>query len=219
MSKVYLVPGLGTDVRIFSKLIPLLNEKEVVCLEYLEPVNLQESIPEYAKRLVERLPKGDPPPVLIGMSLGGTVVTEMAKLIPHEALVVISSYKHRSEVPFLFKMARVLPLHVLVPAWYIRIVVPILARILGICNKEDAKVIKAMLCDRSNSHFAWGRRAIVKWDNQAYPQHFIHINGTKDHLFRGAEKQVTHKIIGGTHNMVMDRAAEIATILNEEIFV
>lgn len=219
MAKIYLIPGLGTDVRIFSKLIPLLDEQDIECLEYREPVSLQESIPEYARRLVDALPPLEEPPILIGMSLGGTIVTEMAKLMAHQQLVIISSYKHQSEVPTLFKIARILPLYVLVPAWYIRIVVPFFARILGICNKEESLELKAMLNDRTPSHFAWGRRAIVKWDNADYPTRFVHINGTKDHIFRKSLPNITHPIIGGTHNMVVDRAAEIAGIINREVIL
>ncbi|BDS11643.1 alpha/beta hydrolase [Aureispira anguillae] len=218
MTKIYLVPGLGNDVRIFSKLIPLLEGegKEIVCLEHKEPLSLNETIPAYAKRMVECIPKTAEPPVLIGMSLGGTIATEMSKLMPLQKLILISTFKHKSEVPFLFKIARILPLHLLVPAWFIRIVIPFFARILGICNREDTQTLRAMLYACTASHFAWGRRAIVAWDNETYPSNFIHINGTKDHIFNLRQEQITHTIKNGTHNMVMDRAAEIATIIHRE---
>jgi pimeloyl-ACP methyl ester carboxylesterase len=218
MSKIYLIPGLGTDIRIFSKLIPLLNNRaEVECLEYREPVSRKESIPEYAQRLVNDIPPQEKPPILIGMSMGGAIATEMAKLVPHRQLVLISTYKHKSEVPLLFKVARWLPLYIFVPAWYVRIVVPFFARILGICNKEDSLGLKEMLKDRTSSHFAWARRAIIKWENEDYPEKYVHINGSKDHIFKKSKKQTTHTIQGGTHNMVMDKAEEIAEIINREV--
>lgn len=219
MAKIYLIPGLGTDVRIFSKLIPLLNEKEVDCLEYSDPEKNTESLSEYADRLIGKIEQNEEPPVLIGMSLGGTIATEISKRIPLKKLVIISSYKHRSEVPFIFKIARLLPLYILVPAWYIRMTVPFFSRILRICNKEEASELKEMLNARTAKHFAWGRRAIVQWDNQDMPSNFIHINGSKDHIFRKANKNATHIIKGGTHNMVVDRASEIAEIINREVLV
>lgn len=219
MAKLYFVPGLGTDVRIFSKLMPLLNapEEDMLCLEYLEPLSMQETIPDYAKRLVELLPEEKEPPILIGMSLGGTIATEMSKLMPHQQLVVISSYKHESETPWLFKAGRLLPIYRLVPAWLICLTVPFFARLLRICNKEDAVLLKAMLLDRSPAHFSWGRHAIVHWSNPVYPEKFVHINGSMDHIFLKALKQCTHVIKGGTHNMVVDRAQEVADIINEEV--
>lgn len=217
MAKVYLIPGLGNDVRIFSKLIPLLKEQDVHCLEYLEPLSVKESIESYAQRLVDGISEEEPP-VLIGMSLGGTIATEMAKRMPHKKLILISSFKHQTEVPLLFKIGRKIPLYRLVPAWYIRLVVPFLAWILRICTKEESQLLKLMLYARSSAHFAWGREAIVHWNNMDYPAQFIHINGTKDHIFKRSEKKATHLIKGGTHNMVLDRAEEIAQIINNEAF-
>jgi pimeloyl-ACP methyl ester carboxylesterase len=218
MAKVYLIPGLGNDVRIFSRLIPLLHEQDITCLEHLEPLNVKESIESYAQRLVDSIPELEEPPVLIGMSLGGTIATEMAKRMPHKKLILISTFKHHTEVPLLFRMGRKIPLYRLVPAWYIRLVIPMLAWMLRICTREESKLLKLMLCARSAAHFSWGREAIVHWNNMDYPAEFIHINGTKDHIFKRSEKQVTHLIKGGTHNMVLDRAEEIAEIINKEAF-
>lgn len=218
MAKVYLIPGLGNDVRIFSRLIPLLLEQDICCLEHLEPLSVKESIEAYAQRLVDGLPDLEEPPVLIGMSLGGTIATEMAKRMPHRKLILISSFKHQTEVPFLFKIVRIFPLYRLVPTWYIRWILPFLAWILGICTKEDSQLLKLMLRARSAAHFSWGREAVIHWNNIDYPPQFIHINGTKDHIFKRSEKQTTHLIKGGTHNMVLDRAEEIAQIINKEAF-
>lgn len=214
MAKVYLIPGLGNDVRIFSRLIPLLLEQDVCCLEYLEPLSVRESIESYAQRLVDSISDVEEPPVLIGMSMGGAVATEMAKRMPFKELVLISSFKHQAEVPLLFKIARVFPLYRLIPAWYVRLMLPLFAWIFGICTKEDSQLLRLMLKDRSAAHFSWGREAIVHWDNKDYPSQYIHINGTKDHIFKRSEKQATHLIKGGTHNMVLDRAEEIAVIIN-----
>jgi len=218
MAKVYLIPGLGNDIRIFSRLLPLLLEQDVSCLEYLEPLSVKESIESYAQRLVDGIPDLEEPPVLIGMSLGGAVATEMAKRMPHRKLIIISSFKHQTEVPLLFKIARKIPLYRFIPAWYIRIMLPLFAWILRICTKEESALLKLMLCAQSAAHFSWGREAIVHWDNMDYPAQFIHINGTKDHVFKRSEKQATHLIKGGTHNMVLDRAEEIAEIINKEAF-
>lgn len=218
MAKAYLIPGLGNDIRIFSKLTPLLLEQDISCLEYLEPLSVKESMESYAQRLVDGIPDLEEPPVLIGMSMGGAVATEMAKRMPHRKLILISTFKHQTEVPFLFKIARIIPLYRLIPAWYIRTMLPLFAWILRICTKEESNLLKLMLRARSAAHFAWGREAVVHWDNVDYPAQFIHINGTKDHIFKQANKQASHLIKGGTHNMVLDRAEEIAEIINKEAF-
>jgi pimeloyl-ACP methyl ester carboxylesterase len=217
MKPILLIPGLGTDRRIFEQLIPLLNSNDVRCIEYHDPENVQCSIKEYAQQVVAKLPEGTTNPVLIGMSLGGTVATELSFLIPYQKLVLVSTFKHRSECPFLFKLARILPIYRWVPAIFIRTTVPFFARLLGICTQESAKQLKQMLQAKSARHFAWGRRAIVEWDNVKMPQNYIHINGSKDHIFGKSNLFATHVIKGGTHNMVVDRAQEIASIINREV--
>ena len=41
MKPILLIPGLGTDRRIFEQLIPLLNSNDVRCIEYHDPENVQ----------------------------------------------------------------------------------------------------------------------------------------------------------------------------------
>lgn len=218
MKTVLFIPGLGTDSRIFEQLIPLLKPVKVQIVEYKDPASTALSIRQYAASIASEL-EGTMPekPIIIGMSMGGTVATELSFLMPYESLVLISTFKHRSECPLIFKIARIFPIYRLVPAFFIRATIPFFARILGICNKQEAQQLKAMLYDRSSMHFAWGRRAIVHWDNPQKPTNFIHINGTKDHIFRKANRNATHLIEGGTHNMVVDKAKEIAEIINREV--
>lgn len=215
---IYMIPGLGTDYRIFSKLVPLLKHQQICYLEYDYEQAYEETIEAYAQRLAGQLTKETVPPILLGMSMGGTVATELAKLIPYQQLILISSYKHREEMPWIFKWARRLPIYRLVPAWFIRATLPVMARLLRVCTKEDAATLKAMLHARSAAHFAWGRNAIVHWDNEQRLERVVHIHGTRDHIFKLGRPYVTHVIEGGTHNMVMDRADEIALILNEVVF-
>ncbi len=217
MRSFILIPGLGTDRRIFEQIIPLLNCKEVQCLEYQDPPNLDCTIKEYAQQLLSSIHISDKQPILLGMSMGGTVATELSFLMPQAKLVLISTFKHRSECPLLFKIARIFPIYRLVPAVFIRAYVPLFARLLGICNKLQAHQLKSMLRARTAVHFAWGRRAVVHWDNPKMPPNCLHINGTKDHIFRKANQFATYLIQGGTHNMVVDRAQEIADIINREI--
>jgi len=46
----------------------------------------------------------EPDPVLIGLSFGGIMCTEIAKQIPVEKIIIISSIKHSGELPFWMKV-------------------------------------------------------------------------------------------------------------------
>ena len=54
-------------------------------------------------------------PVLVGVSFGGMLVQEMAKLIAVRKLIIISSVKLRSELPRRMHFARLTKAHKLLP--------------------------------------------------------------------------------------------------------
>lgn len=211
MATLYCVPGLGTDERIFSRLLPLLAPYEAEVLNFIEPLDYQEPLAAYAKRLAVKIaaPKQEPI-VLMGFSLGGPIALEIAKLYPNATVILISTFKQKKETPIAFKMARALPLHRLVPLWYTHQLIPRLAPLLKITSKEESLLLGKMFRAKSSTHFAWGRQAIVDWENEELPTTCWHINGDKDHIFNSALPYVDQRIKGGTHNMIIDRAEEIA---------
>lgn len=218
--KLYFIPGLGCDHRFFDKLIGLLpTPVEVQCLNHVEPDSPTESIAEYAKRLAATiLPKQEEERViLIGFSLGGMIATELNKLIKTDQLVILSSIKHQSERPALFEWATKIPLYRLTPTWFTQNIIPILARWFRFTEKESGILFSKMIKSASPRHIKWGRYAAINWMNDTWPEQYIHIHGTKDHIFNGKSMKVTHWIEGGTHSMIMDRATEVAAIIEEEI--
>ncbi len=218
--KIYLIPGLGCDIRVFSELVPLLNfdKNNIDCMEWLSPKSIFESIENYAQRVTETMPLDDDGDIiLIGLSLGGMIATEISKLIPYKKLIIISSIVHQEQRPLLLKLARFFPIYHLVPASFTQYILPKLAFWLGISNKKYSDLFHRMLLDRSPQHLHWSRTAAVHWLNQIYPTNYIHIHGTSDHLFPHKAIKIDYPITNGTHNMILDRAEEIALIVNQEI--
>ena len=84
------MPGLAANSQIF-KYISLPDDKFVLhYLEWLLPESIDESIEDYAKRMCEFIKEKNV--ILIGVSFGGIIVQEMAKIIKPIKLVIISSY-------------------------------------------------------------------------------------------------------------------------------
>lgn len=212
MATLYCIPGLGTDERVFSRLFPFLEQHHTcVVLNHIEPLSRQESLAHYAQRLGGEIPMPQEKNfVLLGLSLGGPIAIEIAKQYPNAMVILISTFKQTLEEPFLFKIARVLPLYRLIHIWYTHHVIPCLARLFHIGSQEDSTLLGAMFQAHSAAHFAWGRRAIVHWKNKKLPNICWHLNGDKDHIFNNALPYVDACIIGGTHNMILDRAEEVA---------
>ncbi|MBC7650419.1 MAG: alpha/beta hydrolase, partial [Deinococcales bacterium] len=74
MQKVYFISGLGADKRSFSFLD--LSFCEPIFISWLIPLS-KETLVAYALRL--RATITEPNPIIVGLSFGGMLVTEMAK--------------------------------------------------------------------------------------------------------------------------------------------
>lgn len=217
--KAYCIPGLGTDHRIFQNLIPQLPFDAVEFLDYQEDLAvLGEGIEGYAKRLAEQLLtagkfSGAQPPVLIGLSLGGFVAVELAKQLPHQKLILISTIKHQSERPWVLNMGKKLPLYNWMPTSLSRLLPAWASRITGVTDGPGYRLYRQMLKTWSGQLFRWARHAAVHWENEELPEDVLHIHGTNDHIFTHKRINAQHYIENGSHYMVMDRADEIAPII------
>src|SRR6476660_7854870 len=100
---VYFMPGLAASPMIFERIKLPEDQFEVVLLEWLLPLDA-ESLHDYAVRMAKKVTHENP--VLIGVSFGGILVQEIARVIPVRKTIIISSAKCNSEYPRRFKIAK-----------------------------------------------------------------------------------------------------------------
>jgi pimeloyl-ACP methyl ester carboxylesterase len=221
--KAYCIPGLGTDHRIFQNLIPQLPFDEVEFLDFQDELAfVGEGIEGYAKRLAEKLDKegkfrAENPPILVGLSLGGFVAVELAKHLPHQKVILISTIKHQEERPWILNLGKKIPLYNWMPAWLSRLLPAWASRITGVTDGPGYRLYRKMLKGWSGNMFRWARHAAVHWENRELPQEVFHVHGTNDHIFTHKRIDADHYIEKGTHYMVMDRAKEIAEVIQLEL--
>ena len=213
MSKktVYLLPGLGATVHAFDKLeFPGYERKGI---KWLKPKE-NEDLPQYAKRLSSQIE--DPEnSILCGLSFGGIVSVELAKILPVEKTILISSVKTRREFPNTIKMAKAIPLHKLIKAdrvskfqfWYW---FPF-----GKTTDEDKALIKSMVDVIDGPFTDWCANQAVYWKNKTVPKNLYHIHGTADRVFPFFHIKNYYKVRGGTHFMIVNRADEINEYIKE----
>lgn len=178
---IYFMPGMAANSLIFEKLHfdPLFFE--CYYLEWLEP-NKNESLKDYCKRLAEAIQHKNP--VLIGVSFGGIIVQEIAKLIKVQQVVIISSVKDPSEFPWRMKLARKYKLYHLFPTRYINFIERISKKIVSskkIVHRID--MYQKYLTVRSNNYLKWAFKNTIEWTNDHPISNIIHIHGSKDHIF------------------------------------
>jgi len=109
---VYFMPGLAAGPTIFENIKLPEDQFEMYFLEWFLPSE-NETIESYALRMTQKITHDNP--VLIGVSFGGVLVQEMAKIIQTRKVIIISSVKSKGEFPSRFKIARNTKAYKLIP--------------------------------------------------------------------------------------------------------
>jgi pimeloyl-ACP methyl ester carboxylesterase len=207
--KIYLIPGLGGDGRLFTGLKEEGLEFEV--LEFIDPIP-GESIHEYAGRLSQGIDPGEPF-VVGGVSLGGIISLEVARHTRPERVLLISSVKSSRELPLYFKMFRYLPVHRAISGEFYKKYAPRDSR-KGI-PEYKFKILNDMRMEADPRFVEWAVNAVVHWKRREVPENVIHIHGTRDLMFPGLFLGPRHKVPGGRHVMVLAQADEVTLLVRE----
>ncbi|MDB4904870.1 MAG: hypothetical protein JWQ63_4151 [Mucilaginibacter sp.] len=209
MSKIYLIPGLGADTRVYNNID--LNGYEVICVDWIEP-HKTDTLATYAQKLIYHyniVPKS----IVIGNSLGGMIAIEIAKRIPIEKVILISSIKIIDEAPRYFSLLRMIPFYKPIPGKVFNSMGYLIKPFFGQMNEADTWLFKDMLKNTSPAFLKWAMDAVLKWDNKVIPPNVTIVTGDKDLVFSYKKIKGATVVKGGTHIMVFEKAKEINKIL------
>jgi pimeloyl-ACP methyl ester carboxylesterase len=205
MSKIFLIPGLGADARIFQYID--LQGHEAIAISWLEPEK-QDTLSTYAQKLIDHY-KITPGSIVIGNSLGGMLTIEIAKRIELDKAILISSIKTADEAPSSYKWYRHIPLYKLIPSTWLPQTGFIVRKVMGKMSKHHQELFVNMLRGTSPKFIKWALGAILHWDNQIIPPNVCHITGDEDKIFPYQRIKNATIIQGGTHIMIYTKAKEI----------
>jgi pimeloyl-ACP methyl ester carboxylesterase len=208
LENIYCLSGLGADERIFSKLD--FKNNHVTYLKWLKPEK-SESISDYAQRFVDKITL--PQPILIGISFGGMMCIEIAKLITVKKIIIISSIKTTHELPLWMKVAGRLKLNRLFPMRSFKLIEPLEDYNLGVETAEEKTMVHNYRRSIDRTYAEWSINCILNWKNKEVPINVIHIHGSKDRIFKIRNVKPDHIIKTGGHFMVMNRADEVNKFL------
>jgi pimeloyl-ACP methyl ester carboxylesterase len=212
LRKVYFISGLGANRRAFDFLD--LSFCEPIFIEWIKPLP-KESLQHYAMRLKEGITS--PNPVVVGVSFGGMLSTEMAKADPSLKAIIISSNKTSAEFPGYLRMWKYFPVYRWLPPKLVKATGRLTKDIVGPKGKDEKKVFMQILNDTDHSFTNWATDAILRWKNKEVPKNVIHIHGNADRLLPYSFVKCDHTINKGTHLMIFDRAKEISVLLKQII--
>ena len=216
---VYLISGLGTDSRAFSKIH--FSEKEIcnsfnfIHINWLKP-NGNESIQDYAKKLSTQINLKENF-ILIGLSLGGMIALEMNKFIRPQKTILISSIINSKGKSTILKFLSIIPFH---KSFLLKFIIAsplLLSKMfrLGKKHSEFNKTFLEMVQSMPDGFIQWGLKRIVDWDFKEKVNNVIQLHGDKDEIFK--IQNPTYQIRNGSHFMVYTKYFEVKEILKKEL--
>lgn len=208
--KLFAIPGLGVDGRVFQKLQHYIPQIEVI--EWLEPQK-NESLQAYAKRMAEPMLDFQGPKLMIGISFGGVVAQEISTFLPLDGLILLSTFKKGDERPWFFSIGEKIPVYSLLRGKLRYHFLPMMGPFIGIPDKEDQLLLQDMFMSASISHRIWGASQIVKWRGVDLNMPWLHVHGLEDRVFPASNISYASMIKGTGHFMVSQEAEQVANLM------
>ena len=208
----YLFPGQGADYRLFNnlQLPPGYRPKPI---NYPVPEKGQNML-DYALSLTNQIDTTSPF-VLIGVSLGGMICSELSDTLHPLKTIIISSAKMRSELPARYRFMHAVPVNKVVPGSFLKSGSFIAQPLFEPDRKNGKEVFVAMLRDKDPKFLKRTTNIIINWKKENYNPDIIHIHGNNDHTLPIRNISYDYMIENGSHMMVYTRAEEINTLLSE----
>lgn len=176
---LYLIPGMGADHRLFSKLD--LQPHTVHLLDWV-PAGDEMTISDYASLMLDRV-KTENDNVFIGVSMGGIVALEMAKISRPRAVVLISAPAASREFSNLLKWGRHLHIDKWISARMLKKLSAVFEVAMQFQSREGKILFREMLKSCDEDFLKWSIGAVLNWESVEKPKKFIQLVGDKDIVF------------------------------------
>lgn len=197
---IYFFPGMSSTSLIFERLKWDTSLFELHFLEWL-PCEKEENLLTYTKKYIPLIQHNNP--ILIGVSFGGILAQELAKLIPVKKTIIISSVRSNKEFPNRFKWAKYTRIYKLIPTHGVEFLLKMVDRYGNDKQKKRVELYNRYLSIRDPHYLNWCIQTILTWDQQESLEHVVHIHGTKDEVFPFKNIKNAIEIEGGTHAMIL----------------
>jgi pimeloyl-ACP methyl ester carboxylesterase len=204
-------PGLGADKRLFKyqkKSIP-----NLIVPSFIEP-KPNESLNEYSQRYAESLTISEND-IIGGMSFGGMLALEIAKIRECKAVILICANRRSKEISKQFRtQANLLKT---LPETMVRLGLKTMG-ISTLKNREglevsDIETLEAMVEDMDFSFFKWSSIACSDWEYDFNPEDFsmpvYQIHGEKDSIITLPPEEESEFIKGAGHLINFTHAKEL----------
>lgn len=207
---IYLVPGQGSDYRIFDKL-QLPDSYDTIHVKHLIPFK-KESLNNYSKRISVQIDTIQMFSI-IGVSLGGMVATELAEILNPKKVIAISSANNKEELPGRYTFMKAIPIYKMVPAILYKYGSYIAQPLFEPDRKKEKETCKDMLQAKDPVFLKRAIHMIVNWERETYASNVYHIHGTNDHTLPYRKVNSDFTVDNGSHMMMLTRPGDINPLI------
>src|SRR5258705_763721 len=191
------------------KKIKLPAAYEPVYLDWIPPEK-NESLTNYARRF-SSLIKSNDAFILIGLSFGGMLALEIARLRNPMKTIIISSIATSDELPWYFKRAGKIGLHKTLPVRLMK-AGTILKNLMGVGSKEDKAIIYNYAKFADPDLVRWSLHAIINWNQPDRLPGVVHLHGSNDHMLLLRYTHLDYIIKDAANLMIFNKANEVNKI-------
>lgn len=212
--KIYNISGLGANEFVFENLA-FAQEFQMVNLPWIQPLQ-NETIFSYAERMASIIDDSEPF-ALMGLSFGGIMVQEIARIKRPQKLILISTIKHEIEKPWIISVNTKVPIYKKIPNVFFTSdkIINFYSKIRTSLNANYPD-LKRIYTFKESFFIQWAFEQIVHWKKEALDSiDTIHIHGTRDIVFPISKISNPIRIKGGTHMMIYEKAHLISPIIND----
>ena len=175
----------------------------------------EESLNEYSRRIIGKykIQKDD---IVAGLSFGGIIAQEIARILNQSKVILISSFRDKSDLRYIYRIGLKSNLYKLAPSFRVPVIDEFVANYLNSENEESKPIIKQMLDETDYQLLKWSLEKIAEIPSNPNDE-FIKYNiiGNNDMILKTWKNEYTSIIDGGSHFMVYEKSEEVTSTIRE----
>lgn len=206
----FIFSGLGADHRVFELIdFGEFNPKFIPW----KSTSSDETLASYAAKMSESFPP-QAPFLLIGISFGGILAQEVAKLYPNARLLLIASIQNPKQMPLFMRIGGKLYIEKLIPVRMLLRQKRINCYFFGAKDPNEQERLLQILetSEPKFTRFAIG--ALMRWKgNKHVIKNCLHIHGDHDKIFPITKVHPNFTVPNGTHFMTVSQPTLLSQII------
>lgn len=212
--KAFIFSGLGADQRVFEHID--FGKIHPIFIPW-KAISSHENLATYALKMSSGFPK-DEPFILLGISFGGILAQEVAKIYPKARIIILASVQSRKQLPFFMRLSGILKLHHLIPFKQILRLKSANHWFFGCKTEEEKHLLDQILAETDPVFARWAIGEIIQWKQlDPLDTTIFHIHGNSDRIFPIKQVAPTSIIENGSHFMTVSQPKKLSTVLQHAI--